>query len=205
MLALGVDAEARARVSAATSPSKACATDYDAVVLAIGAWKGRALRIPGEDHPAVLSGIDFLQDVNAGKPVTVGKRVAIIGGGNTALDAARCSLRCGASKVTMYYRRTREEMPASDAEIEEAWRRGSTSSTSPRRCPLQSEGRTLKSLTLLKMALGEPDASGRRQAGARGGLRVLRARGHRHLRGRPVLRHEAAWQACRASWTTRGT
>ena len=61
--------------------------ENDAVVLAFGAWKGRALRIPGEDHPAVLSGIDFLRDVNAGKPVKVGEIVAIIGGGNTALDA----------------------------------------------------------------------------------------------------------------------
>jgi formate dehydrogenase major subunit len=67
--------------------------ENDAVVLAIGAWKGRTLRIPGEDHPAVLSGIDFLRDVNAGTPVAVGKIVAVIGGGNTALDAARCSLR----------------------------------------------------------------------------------------------------------------
>ncbi|HVO39292.1 MAG TPA: FAD-dependent oxidoreductase, partial [Spirochaetia bacterium] len=85
--------------------------ENDAVVIAIGAWKGRSLRIPGEDHPDVLSGIDFLKDVNSGKPVKVGKKVAIIGGGNTALDAARCSLRKGAQNVTMYYRRTREEMP----------------------------------------------------------------------------------------------
>src|SRR5271157_4749412 len=137
-------------------------TEYDAVVLAFGAWKGRGLRIPGEDHPGVLSGIDFLRDVNAGTPVKVGKIVAIIGGGNTALDAARCSLRHGASKVTMYYRRTREEMPASDAEIEEAMEEGIYIQYLAAPVSIQTEADSL-SLTLLRMALGEPDASGRRR------------------------------------------
>ncbi len=137
--------------------------ENDAVVLAIGAWKGRTLRIPGEDHPAVLSGIDFLRDVNAGKPVTVGKIVAVIGGGNTALDAARCSLRRGAAKVTMYYRRTREEMPASDAEIEEALEEGIDIQYLAAPVSIQAEGDSLKTLTLLRMELGEPDASGRRR------------------------------------------
>jgi formate dehydrogenase major subunit len=137
--------------------------EYDAVVLAIGAWKGRALRIDGENHPAVLSGIDFLADVNAGKPVKVGARVAIIGGGNTALDAARCSLRHGAAKVTMYYRRTREEMPASDAEIEETLEEGIEIQYLAAPVSIQSNGGSLSSLTLLRMELGEPDASGRRR------------------------------------------
>ncbi|OHD68026.1 MAG: hypothetical protein A2177_07970 [Spirochaetes bacterium RBG_13_68_11] len=137
--------------------------DYDAIVLAIGAWKSRALRIPGEDHPAVLSGIEFLQRVNAHERVTVGKRTAVIGGGNTALDAARCSLRCGADAVTIYYRRTREEMPASDAEIEEALEEGIRIDYLAAPVSIQVEGPALKSLTLLRMELGEPDASGRRR------------------------------------------
>jgi formate dehydrogenase major subunit len=137
--------------------------DFDAVVLAIGAWKSRALRIPGEDHPAVLSGIEFLQRVNAHEKVTVGRRTAVIGGGNTALDAARCSLRCGAEEVAIYYRRTREEMPASDAEIEEALEEGIRVEYLAAPVSVQAEGTALKSLTLLKMALGEPDASGRRR------------------------------------------
>ncbi len=137
--------------------------ENDAVIIAIGAWKGRTLRIPGEDHPAVLSGIDFLQDVNAGEPVKVGRRVAIVGGGNTALDAARCSLRHGAEKVTMYYRRTREEMPASDAEIEEAIEEGIEIQYLAAPVSIQAEGKSLKALTLLRMELGEPDASGRRR------------------------------------------
>ena len=137
--------------------------ENDAVVLAIGAWKGRTLRIPGEDHPAVLSGIDFLRDVNAGTPVRVGKIVAVIGGGNTALDAARCSLRRGAAKVTLYYRRTREEMPASDAEIEETLEEGIDIQYLVAPVSIQAEGDTLNTLTLLRMELGEPDASGRRR------------------------------------------
>ncbi len=138
-------------------------SDYDAVVLAIGAWKSRGLRIPGENHPSVLSGIDFLRDVNKGLPVKVGEVVAVIGGGNTALDAARCSLRQGASTVTMYYRRTREEMPASDAEIEEALEEGIDIQYLAAPVSIEAEGESLKTLTLLKMALGEPDASGRRR------------------------------------------
>ena len=138
-------------------------SQYDAVVLAIGAWKSRGLRIPGEEHPEVLSGIDFLCDVNAGKPVRVGAKVAIIGGGNTAMDAARCSLRLGSSKVTMYYRRTREEMPASDAEIEETLEEGVDIQYLAAPVSIQAEGKALSSLTLLRMELGEPDASGRRR------------------------------------------
>jgi formate dehydrogenase major subunit len=138
-------------------------SENDAVIIAIGAWKGRMLRIPGEDHPAVLSGIDFLRDVNSGAPVKVGRQVAIVGGGNTALDAARCSLRHGAEKVTMYYRRTREEMPASDAEIEEALEEGIEIQYLAAPVSIQAEGNSLKSLTLLTMELGEPDPSGRRR------------------------------------------
>ncbi len=136
---------------------------YDAVVLAIGAWKSRALRIPGENHPSALSGIDFLRDVNAHRKVRVGERTAIIGGGNTALDAARCSLRCGAREVTIYYRRTREEMPASGAEIDEALEEGVRIEYLAAPVSIQVAGDHLSSLTLIRMALGEPDASGRRR------------------------------------------
>ncbi len=162
MLSLGATLRTGVRLGKDVTLEKLRA-ENDAVILAIGAWKGRALRIPGEDHPAVLSGIDFLRDVNAGLPVKVGEIVAIIGGGNTALDAARCSLRRGASKVTMYYRRTREEMPASDAEIEEAMEEGIDIQYLAAPVSILAEGGSLKTLTLLRMALGEPDASGRRR------------------------------------------
>jgi formate dehydrogenase major subunit len=162
MLSMGASLKTGVRLGRDVTLEKLRA-DHDAVVLAFGAWKGRGLRIPGEEHPNVLSGIDFLRDINAGKPVKVGEIVAIIGGGNTALDAARCSLRGGASKVTMYYRRTREEMPASDAEIEEAMEEGIAIQYLAAPVSIQTEGDALRTLTLLRMALGEPDASGRRR------------------------------------------
>ncbi len=162
MTSLGVEVKTGVRLGKDFT-LEALQKDFDAVILAIGAWKSRALRIPGEDHPEVLSGIEFLQDVNSHKPVTVGRRVAVIGGGNTAMDAARCSLRLGAEKVTMYYRRTREEMPASDAEIEEALEEGVDIQYLAAPVSIAAKGKALESLTLLKMELGEPDASGRRR------------------------------------------
>jgi len=162
MLSMGATLKTGARLGKDVTLEK-LRSENDAVIFAIGAWKGRTLRIPGEDHPAVLSGIDFLRDVNAGKAVKVGRTVAIVGGGNTALDAARCSLRHGAEKVTMYYRRTREEMPASEAEIEEALEEGIGIQYLAAPVSIQADGDSLKSLTLLEMSLGEPDASGRRR------------------------------------------
>ncbi|MDR9757814.1 MAG: FAD-dependent oxidoreductase [Thermoanaerobacterales bacterium] len=85
---------------------------YDAVFLGIGAWESSSIRCKGEDLPEVLGGIDFLREVALHKEVRIGERVAVIGGGNTAMDAARTALRLGAREVLVLYRRTREEMPA---------------------------------------------------------------------------------------------
>jgi len=90
--------------------------DYDAVFLGIGAHKGRALGVPGEDLEGVFEAIDFLRDIRLGKRVEIGKRVAVIGGGNSAVDAARTSVRLGAREVFILYRRTRDEMPATRQE-----------------------------------------------------------------------------------------
>lgn len=98
---------------------------YQAVVLAIGAHKGRRLGLPGEDLPGVFQGVDFLKKVALGKPPEVrGKRVAVVGGGAVAIDAARTALRLGAKKVHILYRRTRQDMPAWKEEIEAAFREG---------------------------------------------------------------------------------
>ncbi len=141
--------------------------EYDAVVLALGAWKGRAMRIQGEDHPAVLPGIAFLKDAALGKKVPLGRRVAVIGGGNTAIDAARVSLRMGAREVGLFYRRTEKEMPASAMEIHEAEEEGVriTYLVAPVGIEQngQADGHGLKSIRLIRMELGEPDASGRRR------------------------------------------
>jgi NADH-quinone oxidoreductase subunit F len=98
---------------------------YSAVIMALGAHKGRRLGIPGEDLPGVFQGVEFLKNVALGKPPEVrGKAVAVVGGGAVAIDAARTALRLGAKKVHVLYRRTRQDMPAWKEEIEEAFREG---------------------------------------------------------------------------------
>ena len=85
---------------------------YAAVFIAIGAHVERRLRIPGEDLPGVTGGVEFLRRVNLSGRAAPGQHVLVVGGGNSALDAARAALRCGAAAVTIVYRRTRAEMPA---------------------------------------------------------------------------------------------
>ncbi len=137
--------------------------DYDAVVLAIGSWKSRGLRIQGEDRPGVLAGIDFLREVAEGKEVRLGDVVAVIGGGNTAIDSARTALRLGAREVNLFYRRSENEMPAAEAEVREAVEEGVSFYYLVAPILIQERGKGLKSLRLIKMELGEPDASGRRR------------------------------------------
>ena len=93
---------------------------YGAVFVAVGAWKSASLGCEGEQLNGVWGGIDLLHKVACGESVDIGKCVAIVGGGNTAIDAARTAVRLGAQEVTLIYRRTRGEMPAEDIEVEEA-------------------------------------------------------------------------------------
>ena len=93
---------------------------YKAFYLAVGAWKSSALRCEGDDKKGVFGGIDFLYKVNSGKKPAIGKKVAVVGGGNTAMDVARAAVRMGAEKVYVIYRRTRDEMPASEEEYKTA-------------------------------------------------------------------------------------
>ena len=97
---------------------------YDAVILAIGAWTSMGIRCPGEDLQGVYGGIHFLRDVVQGNPVNIGDKVAVVGGGNTAMDACRTAVRCGAKEVYVIYRRTEKEMPAEQLEIDEAREEG---------------------------------------------------------------------------------
>ncbi|MEK7817224.1 MAG: FAD-dependent oxidoreductase, partial [Actinomycetota bacterium] len=98
-------------------------SDYDVVYVAVGAQKGSNMKIEGEDSGKVLSGVDFLRRINMGETVDVGKKVMVVGGGNTAIDAARVSRRLGA-EVTILYRRTRNEMPAIAHEIDDSEKEG---------------------------------------------------------------------------------
>lgn len=94
--------------------------EHDALLLAVGASVASTMGIPGEEHPLAVSGIDFLREASTGEPGYAGERVIVIGGGNTAVDAARTALRLGAEEVTIMYRRGREQMPANPQEIAEA-------------------------------------------------------------------------------------
>lgn len=135
---------------------------FEAIFVGIGAWKSRPMGIEGEDLPGVFSGIDFLRKFAEGEKIRVGSRVAIIGGGNTAIDAARTCLRLGADKVTIVYRRSRMEMPASHREIREAEEEGVKFflMAAPTRI---TPGGGFLNLEVQRMKLGEPDQSGRRR------------------------------------------
>lgn len=141
---------------------------YAAVFIAIGAHVERKMKIPGEDLPNVWGGVEFLRRVNLSAygegtgGVRLGKRVLVIGGGNSALDAARTALRCGAEEVTIVYRRTRAEMPADPKEVDEAEHEGIKLLflTAPQ-AVLGNRETGVTALECLKMKLGAPDASGR--------------------------------------------
>ena len=140
---------------------------YDAVFVAVGAWKSSSTRCPGEDLDGVIGGIDFLRAVSFwnsgdGDAPDVGKKVAVVGGGNTAMDACRSAVRLGAEKVYVIYRRTRAEMPAEDVEIEEAIEEGVEFKFLTNPAEIVGEGGRVKTVKLQVMELGEPDASGRR-------------------------------------------
>ncbi|TET38558.1 MAG: hypothetical protein E3J65_05015 [Dehalococcoidia bacterium] len=136
---------------------------YKAIFIAAGAHSGQRLGIPGEDLEGVFDGVSFLKDINLGNKVKIGGRVAVIGGGNVAIDAARSALRLGAEEVSIIYRRTREEMPANVEEIEEAEHEGVkiTYLAAPTKV-IGSNGK-VEALECLRMELGEFDASGRRR------------------------------------------
>lgn len=137
---------------------------YDAILVAAGTMRPRALDIPGESLPGVVKGLDFLSNVNQNidrqvQPV-VGRRVAVIGGGNVAIDCARTARRLGAETVTVYYRRRREDMPAPDFEVRAAELEGVqiTALAAPASVHAEPDHLTLR---IALMSLGAPDASGR--------------------------------------------
>ncbi|MFH1003000.1 MAG: FAD-dependent oxidoreductase [Chloroflexota bacterium] len=135
---------------------------YQAIFVAPGAHRGQKMGMEGEDTPGVVDGATFLRQVSLGEPVVVGKRVAVIGGGNVAIDSARTALRLGAKKVAIVYRRTRAEMPASDEEVEAALAENIELMFLAAPCRISHAGDRL-SLACDRMQLGEPDASGRRR------------------------------------------
>ena len=136
---------------------------YRAIFIATGAHKGLELNIPGKGLEGIHQGIDFLRQVNLKGKVKVGRRVAVIGGGNSAMDAARTALRLGAEEVKIIYRRSRQEMPASDEEIKETEDEGVEFHYLLAPTAFLGKDGKLTGLRLIKMKLGEVDASGRRR------------------------------------------
>jgi len=135
---------------------------YDSVFVGIGAHKGAKLYCPGEESPGVFSGVDFLRRINSGETVDIGNDVIVIGGGDTAIDAARVSKRLGAN-VTIVYRRTRAEMPAYDEEIVGAEDEGVKLHFLAAPNEIVSKDDHVSEVICQRMELGEPDKSGRRR------------------------------------------
>ena len=135
---------------------------YDVVFLALGAHGGAALRVPGDDAKGVIDCVSLLRDVSLGKRVKLGKRIAVIGGGNAAIDGSRTALRLGAKDVTLLYRRTKDEMPASAEEVEGALVEGVRMEFLVAPKQISRPNGHLK-LECVRMALGATDDSGRRR------------------------------------------
>ena len=135
---------------------------FDAVLVAVGAWKSTSIGCEGDKLEGVLGGIDMLKEVNLGGRPNLGKNVAVVGGGNVAMDACRTAVRLGAENVYVIYRRTRAEAPAEDLEIEEALEEGVTFKWLTNPAEIIGENGKVTKIKLQVMELGEPDASGRR-------------------------------------------
>ena len=139
---------------------------YHATILTIGSQKGTGVGCSGDDAGNVFSGIDFLRNIEmtGQKPDFSGKTVAVIGGGNTAMDCCRTAMRLGAKKVYVVYRRTEKEMPANPIEIHESKEEGIEYLFLNNPVEIaKDENGDIKTMKLIKMELGEPDASGRRR------------------------------------------
>jgi len=134
---------------------------YKAVFLAIGAHEEMKLGVEGEDLPGVIGSVEFLRRFNLGEKVKIGNKVGVIGGGNVAIDSARAALRIGAGGVTIFYRRTKNEMPAQEEEVEQALEEGVEIVFLV--APSKIHRKSNLKLELIRMELGEPDSSGRRR------------------------------------------
>src|SRR5438093_2483277 len=136
--------------------------DYDAIAITAGAMDAVALDIPGADLDGVDYGVDFMKRANLGQPIEVGHDVVVIGGGYTAMDCSRTSLRHGATNVTIAYRRTRSELVVDEEELGETEREGVRMEFLVSRVELLGEDGHVTGVRFIRNRLGEPDSSGRR-------------------------------------------
>jgi NADPH-dependent glutamate synthase beta subunit-like oxidoreductase/CO/xanthine dehydrogenase FAD-binding subunit len=161
LLSAGIEAKTEQRLGKDVTLDGLKRDGFDAVFLALGSWAAKGMGVENESHPKILPGIAFLEGVKWNGPPALKGVVAVVGGGNTAIDAARTALRCGAGKVVILYRRTRAEMPAETEEIEDAIKEGIELQflVAPKKAVV--EGGELVGLECCKMKLGEVDSSGR--------------------------------------------
>jgi NADPH-dependent glutamate synthase beta subunit-like oxidoreductase len=160
---LGVEIKTNTALGKDVAVDDLLSNGHKAVYLALGAHKGIELGIPGEKANGVRQGVDFLKEVNLSGKADVGQKVAIIGGGNVAIDVARAAVRLGAGEVSIIYRRTRNEMPAWEEEIQAAEDEGTqiTYLSAPQEV-LTRDGKVV-GLRCIRMELSEPDSSGRKR------------------------------------------
>jgi NADPH-dependent glutamate synthase beta subunit-like oxidoreductase/coenzyme F420-reducing hydrogenase delta subunit/Pyruvate/2-oxoacid:ferredoxin oxidoreductase delta subunit len=159
LIHMGVEIKANARV---ISLDLLFDMGYKAIFITVGAHQSLRMEVEGEDSPGVIDGATFLREVNLGLKPSLGKRVAVVGGGNVAMDAARAAVRLGANKVSILYRRSRAEMPASSGEIEQALEEGVEAMFLVAPTKVKRRNGRL-SVTCVRMELGEPDEGGRRR------------------------------------------
>ncbi len=161
---MGVEIRLNTKLGRDVSLDELRAQGYEAFLVAIGAHGAYKLMIPGEDeYPQVFSAVDFLRRVALGDRQSPGKRVAIIGGGNVAIDAARTCIRLGCEKVTVVYRRTRSEMPADEEEVRQAEEEGVNFLFLTVPVEVRGADGKVTALHCLRAELGEPDKSGRQR------------------------------------------
>ncbi len=158
---LGVEIKTNTTVGKDISLAK-LKEDYNAVFIAIGAHRGLKMKIPGEEAGGVIDAIEFLRDVNLGRQVKIGDKVIVVGGGNSAIDAARVARRLGRN-TKILYRRTRAEMPAIESEVEGAMAEGVEIQFLAAPVKVISGNGQLKAIECIRMELGEIDQSGRRR------------------------------------------
>ena len=159
---LGVEIKTNTRIGRDLKIDDLFRQGYKALFIAVGAHRSRRLNIEGEDAEGVIHGVDFLRKVNLGEKVEIGKKVAVVGGGDVAIDAARVAVRMGA-EVTILYRRSRLEMPAREEEVEAAESEGVKIEFLVAPVEVLTQDGRVRGVKCIRMKLGAPDASGRRR------------------------------------------
>lgn len=161
IIALGVEIKCNRTLGKNITIDSLKKEGFEAIFLGLGAQKCWEMRIKGEELEGVISGLALLRQIALKEKIRVGKKTCVIGGGNTAIDAARSALRLGADEVTIIYRRSRKEMPAEEEEVNEAEKEGVKILFLAAPTRANGNNEKLVSLTCQRMKLGKPDASGR--------------------------------------------